>query len=160
MIKAILKPFKFIFKAVKFVVMLPINLVKFVLIKVWAVVKYVLNLAWKIIKGIYKAVVAIIKEGTEFITWIITSIYNAIKWVFVSIWKLVVWVFQKAWKAVKFVWAWLIEAFVETLNQLWTLLGMFAAWLVLEGSAKTTVGYAIIVVLVVWLVTIRVRGEE
>ncbi len=44
MIKAILKPFKFIFKAIKFVVMLPINLVKFVLSKVWAVIKYVLNL--------------------------------------------------------------------------------------------------------------------
>ncbi len=33
MIKAILKPFKFIFKAGKFVVMLPINLVKFSEIK-------------------------------------------------------------------------------------------------------------------------------
>jgi hypothetical protein len=43
---------------------------------------------------------------------------------------------------------------------LWTLLGMFAAWLVLEGSAKTTVGYAIILVLIVWLVTIRVREGE
>jgi hypothetical protein len=68
--------------------------------------------------------------------------------------------FQKVWKAVKFVLAWLVEAFVETLNQLWTLLGMFAAWLVLEGSAKVTVGYAIILVLVVWLLTIRLRGEE
>jgi hypothetical protein len=37
---------------------------------------------------------------------------------------------------------------------------MFAAWLVLEGSAKTIVGYAIILVLALWLVTIRIRKEE
>jgi hypothetical protein len=63
MIKAILKPFKFIFKAVKFVVMLPINLVKFILIKVMAVIKYVLNLVWKILKGIYKGIVGVVNEG-------------------------------------------------------------------------------------------------
>jgi hypothetical protein len=160
MIKAILKPFKFIFKAVKFVVMLPINLVKFILIKVWAVIKYVLNLVWKILKGIYKGIIGVINEGTQVITWIITSIWNAIKWVFINTWKLIVWVFEKAGKLVKFIWAWLVEAFVETLNQLWTLLGMFAAWLVLEGSAKTIVGYAIITVLFVWLITIRIREGE
>lgn len=120
MIKEILKPFKFIFKKVKSVVMLPTNLVKSILIKVWAVVKNVLNLVCKIIKKIYQRIIT----------------------------------------TVKYVWIWLMEAFVETLNQLWTLLGMFAAWLVLEGSAKTTVGYAIILVLVVWLMTIRFRGEE
>jgi len=150
MIKAILKPFNFIFKTIKFVVMLPINLVKFVLSKVWAVVKYVLNPVWKVVKGLYKVMVGVFNEGTQVITWIITSIWNAIKWVF-----------EKVIKVIKFIWAWLVEAFVETLNQLWTLLGMFAAWLVLEGSAKTIVGYAIITVLIVWLITIRIReGEE
>lgn len=64
---------------------------------------------------------------------------------------------NKTWKAIKYFWAWLIEAFIETLNQLWTLLGMFAAWLVLEGSAKAVVGYAILITLAVWLVTIRIR---
>jgi hypothetical protein len=29
------------------------------------------------------------------------------------------------------------------LDQIWTLLGMFVAWVVLEGSAKITVMYAI-----------------
>jgi len=149
MIKAILKPFKFIFKAVKFVVMLPINLVKFILIKVMAVIKYVLNLVWKILKGIYKGIVGVINEGTKVITWIITSIWKTIKWIF-----------EKILTVVKFIWAWLVEAFVETLNQLWTLLGMFAAWLVLEGSAKTIVGYAIITVLIVWLITMRIREGE
>lgn len=149
MIKAILKPFKFIFKAVKTIVMLPINLVKFILIKVWAGIKHVLNLVWKVVKGINKGIIGVYKEVIKVVTWIITSIYIPIKWIF-----------KKVWKLVKIAWAWLVEAFVETLNQLWTLLGMFAAWLVLEGSAKTTVGYAIILVLIVWLVTIRVREGE
>ena len=149
MIKAILKPFKFIFKAIKFVVMLPISLVKFVLSKVWAVIKYVLNLAWKVVKGLYKGIIGVINEGTQVITWIITSIWNAIKWVF-----------EKIIKVIKFIWAWLVEAFVETLNQLWTLLGMFAAWLLLEGSAKVIVGYAIILVLFVWLVTMGIREGD
>jgi hypothetical protein len=37
------------------------------------------------------------------------------------------------------------------IDQLWTLLGMFIAWVVLDGSAKTIVGYAIIATLVAWL---------
>lgn len=128
MIKAILKPFKFIFKAVKFIALLPVNLVKFILNKVWAVFKYVLNLVLNIIK----------------------ELFQVVQWIYKGIVKLI-----------KIIWAWLVEAFVETLNQLWTLLGMFAAWLVLEGSAKTIVGYAIILVLIVWLITIRIReGEE
>ena len=68
--------------------------------------------------------------------------------------------YQKALRLVKIIWAWIVQALVETLNQIWTLLGMFAAWLVLEGSAKTTVGYAIITTLTVWLITIRIRKGE
>jgi hypothetical protein len=55
------------------------------------------------------------------------------------------------------VYAWLRDSIVETVNQAWTLLGMFAAWLVLEGSAKDIVGYAILITLFIWLITIRVR---
>jgi hypothetical protein len=43
-------------------------------------------------------------------------------------------------------------------NQLWTLLGMFIAWVVLEGSAKTVVGYAIGMSLVVWGITFPLRN--
>jgi len=68
--------------------------------------------------------------------------------------------YQQALRLVKIIWAWIAQALVETLNQIWTLLGMFAAWLVLEGSAKTTVGYAIITTLTVWLITIRIRKGE
>lgn len=45
----------------------------------------------------------------------------------------------------------------DLLNQVWTLLGMFIAWVVLDGSAKTIVGYAIIWSLVVWVVSFKVR---
>lgn len=52
------------------------------------------------------------------------------------------------------------SALVETLNQLWTLLGMFVAWCVLDGSAKAIVGYAIVVTLVLWIITIGVRNTD
>lgn len=52
---------------------------------------------------------------------------------------------------------WIKDSFVETLNQTWTLLGMFVAWTVLEGSARTIVGYAIVWSLFVWVLTLRIR---
>jgi len=48
----------------------------------------------------------------------------------------------------------------DIINQAWTLLGMFIAWVVLEGSAKTVVGYAILVTLVVWIITFSIRNAE
>lgn len=48
--------------------------------------------------------------------------------------------------------------FSDIANQLWTLLGMFIAWVVLEGSAKTVVGYAILASTVIWAVTYNLRN--
>ena len=48
--------------------------------------------------------------------------------------------------------------FSDFFNQLWTLLGMFIAWVVLEGSAKTVVGYAVIACSVIWVVTFPLRN--
>jgi hypothetical protein len=48
----------------------------------------------------------------------------------------------------------------DMIDQLWTLLGMFIAWVVLDGSAKTIVGYAIIATLVVWAVTYPIRNPK
>ena len=45
-------------------------------------------------------------------------------------------------------------------NQLWTLLGMFIAWVVLEGSAKTVVGYSIGFSLVIWGITFPLRNPK
>lgn len=53
------------------------------------------------------------------------------------------------------------DMFVELLNQTWTLLGMFIAWCVLDGSARTVVGYSILMSLAVWLISLRLReGKE
>ncbi len=48
----------------------------------------------------------------------------------------------------------------DVIDQVWTLLGMFIAWLVLDGSAKTIVGYAIIFAMVVWWATYPLRNAR
>jgi ABC-type uncharacterized transport system fused permease/ATPase subunit len=48
----------------------------------------------------------------------------------------------------------------DMIDQLWTLLGMFIAWVVLDGSAKTIVGYAIIGTLIAWAVTYPIRNPK
>lgn len=55
---------------------------------------------------------------------------------------------------------WLKDAIIESLNQGYTLLGFFVAWLLLEGSARTVVGYAILLVTLVHLITIRIRESK
>jgi hypothetical protein len=52
------------------------------------------------------------------------------------------------------------DFFRDLIDQTWTLLGMFIAWLVLEGSARTIVGYAIIWSLAVWVITYRLRNPK
>ena len=48
----------------------------------------------------------------------------------------------------------------DMIEQLWTLLGMFIAWVVLDGSAKTIVGYAIVATLIAWAITYPLRNRE
>jgi hypothetical protein len=48
----------------------------------------------------------------------------------------------------------------DMIGQLWTLLGMFIAWLVLEGSAKSVVGWAIVGTAVVWMITYPLRKDD
>jgi hypothetical protein len=45
-------------------------------------------------------------------------------------------------------------------DQQWTLLGMFVAWLVLDGSARTIVGYAIVFTTIMWSLTYRLRNPK
>jgi hypothetical protein len=54
----------------------------------------------------------------------------------------------------------MIKFFKDMLEQLWTLLGMFIAWVVLDGSAKTVVGWATVGTLVAWTATYRLRNRE
>jgi hypothetical protein len=55
---------------------------------------------------------------------------------------------------------WIKNKIREMLNQTFTLLGMFIAWAVLEGSAKTVVGFAILWSLIVWLFSMKFREEK
>ena len=50
--------------------------------------------------------------------------------------------------------------FSDLVGQIWTLLGMFVAWIVLEGSAKTIVGYLIIASVVIWIATYWIRKDN
>jgi hypothetical protein len=48
----------------------------------------------------------------------------------------------------------------DILGQLWTLLGMFVAWIVLEGSAKTVIGYCILGSVFIWVITFPLRNKD
>ena len=52
------------------------------------------------------------------------------------------------------------KMFIETLNQTFTLLGFFVAWVLLEGAMKKIVGLAIIWSLIIWLLTITLREGD
>ena len=57
----------------------------------------------------------------------------------------------------KVLWKWLIDAIKESIAQIFTLLGFFIAWFTLTGTAQDIVGIAIVVSIIIWLVTIRLR---
>jgi hypothetical protein len=48
----------------------------------------------------------------------------------------------------------------DIVEQAWTLLGMFVAWLVLEGSARDLVGNLILITLLIWVVTFPIFRYE
>ncbi len=52
---------------------------------------------------------------------------------------------------------WIINAFRETLNLLWTLIGLIIAMLTLTGEAQTITFYATVITLAVWLLSMGFR---
>lgn len=50
--------------------------------------------------------------------------------------------------------------FTDVVSEAWTLVGMFVAWIVLEGSARDVTGYVIIGTLVLWIITYRLRNPK
>jgi hypothetical protein len=48
----------------------------------------------------------------------------------------------------------------DVVAQIWTLLGMFIAWIVLEGTAKTVIGYCIIASTIIYFVTYPLRKDD
>jgi len=57
---------------------------------------------------------------------------------------------------------WIKDRVLAILNENFTFLGFFVAWVVLEGSAKTVVGYVTLLSIALWFLTIgiRARAEE
>jgi hypothetical protein len=48
----------------------------------------------------------------------------------------------------------------DIIGQIWTLLGMFVAWIVLTGPAKVWVGKAILGCTIAWVITYPLRRED
>ena len=48
----------------------------------------------------------------------------------------------------------------DIIGQIWTLVGLFIAWLVLEGTAKEVVGWVIILSTIIWVATFPFRNKE
>jgi hypothetical protein len=63
-------------------------------------------------------------------------------------------------KVVKFILKWMKDALIETINQIFTILGFFTAWICLTDMAKVVTGWATIFAIVLWLLTIYLRTEE
>lgn len=48
----------------------------------------------------------------------------------------------------------------DIIGQLFTLLGMGVAWVVLEGSARTLVGWAILACIGIWIASYSIRNPR
>ena len=55
---------------------------------------------------------------------------------------------------------WLKAAVVESIAQVFTILGFFIAWLTLTGTAQQVVGVATLISIALWLITIPLREEK
>ena len=60
-------------------------------------------------------------------------------------------------KNLRFIGKWIVDAIKESIAQIFTILGFFIAWFTLTGSAQDIVGIAIVLSIIIWLVTIRLR---
>ena len=45
-------------------------------------------------------------------------------------------------------------------SEIWTFVGLFSAWLVLTGSAKTVIGKVTLASFLVWILTLRLRNPK
>lgn len=45
----------------------------------------------------------------------------------------------------------------DIIDEIWTLVGLFAGWLVLTGSAKIIIGKVILIAFIVWLIRNRIK---
>jgi len=63
-------------------------------------------------------------------------------------------------KAIKGFLGWIKDAILESINQVFTILGFFIAWLTLTGTARDIVGLATVLAMAIWLITIPLRKDK
>ncbi|MEY3311982.1 MAG: hypothetical protein RL348_1325 [Bacteroidota bacterium] len=63
-------------------------------------------------------------------------------------------------KVLKGLLKWFKAAIIESIAQVFTILGFFIAWLTLTGTAQQVVGIATLISIILWLVTIPLREEK
>lgn len=55
---------------------------------------------------------------------------------------------------------WLKDLLADIASEIWTFVGMFSAWLVLTGSAKTVIGNITVFAFVCWVISLRLRNPK
>jgi hypothetical protein len=60
----------------------------------------------------------------------------------------------------KRLWSFCRDVSADFFSEIWTFVGLFSAWLVLTGSAKTVIGQVTLVSFVIWIVTLRIRNPK
>lgn len=48
----------------------------------------------------------------------------------------------------------------DILDNIWVLVGLFIAWLVLEGNARSVVGVILLGAFIVWIATYKLRNDK
>jgi len=52
------------------------------------------------------------------------------------------------------------KLFKDLFNSIWTLIGLFITWLVLEGETRNIVAIVLVCGFVIWLATSKIRNSE
>lgn len=55
---------------------------------------------------------------------------------------------------------WLRDLLTDIASEIWTFVGLFSAWLVLTGSAKTVIGDITLFAFALWVLSLRLRNPK
>tara|TARA_R100001460_G_C3464660_1_gene166397 strand:- start:190 stop:546 length:357 start_codon:yes stop_codon:yes gene_type:complete len=114
--------------------------------KVFKFLNNVLGMPYYLVLNTIKGMVLAVKKTLK-------GLMLSMKWSMKQIMKFI----KNIPSMLKVLWKWLIDAIKESIAQIFTLLGFFIAWFTLTGTAQEIVGIAIVISIIIWLVTIRLR---
>lgn len=114
--------------------------------KVFKFLNNVLGMPYYLVLNTIKGMVLAVKKTLK-------GLMVSMKWSMKQIMKFI----KNIPSMLKVLWKWLIDAIKESIAQIFTLLGFFIAWFTLTGTAQEIVGIAIVISIIIWLVTIRLR---